>query len=47
MYFSEPDQTADLLYKSYDEIYNRMKSEFSAKSKYDFDEASDAAIRMR
>lgn len=32
---------------TYDEIYNRMKSEFSAKSKYDFDEASDAAIRMR
>lgn len=24
---------------TYDEIYNRMKSEFSAKSKYDFDEA--------
>jgi hypothetical protein len=22
---------------TYDEIYNRMKSEFSAKSKYDFD----------
>ncbi|WP_405355180.1 hypothetical protein [Ruminococcus sp.] len=32
---------------TYDEIYNRMKSQFASESKYDFDEASDAAIRMR
>lgn len=32
---------------TYDEIYNRMKSEYILQSRYDFDEKSDADIRMR
>ena len=32
---------------TYDEIYDKMKEEFSLQSKYDFYENSDAAIRMR
>lgn len=32
---------------TYDEIYNKMKAEFASQSKYEFDEKSDCAIRMR
>lgn len=32
---------------TYDEIYNKMRSEFEAQSRFDFDEKSDADIRIR
>lgn len=32
---------------TYDEIYNKMKAEYILQSRYEFDEASDCAIRMR
>lgn len=33
--------------ESYNEIYNRMKNEYISQSGFDFDEASDVAIRLR
>lgn len=32
---------------TYDEIYNKMRSEFEVRSRFDFDEKSDADIRIR
>lgn len=32
---------------TYDEIYNKMKAEYILQSRYEFDEKSDCAIRMR
>ena len=32
---------------TYDEIYNKMRSEFEVQSRFAFDEKSDADIRIR